>query len=49
MFKCYADNANIAKLLVDNGANVNIADENGNTPLHVATKYGKLIFLELEW
>lgn len=32
-----------AKLLVQYGADVNIPDNDGYTPLHFAVKYGKII------
>ena len=30
-----------AKALLDNGADVNVTDEEGNTPLHFAAGYGR--------
>lgn len=35
------DTTQIAHSLVSNGANVNLADENGNTPLHMAARAGR--------
>lgn len=39
---------------IKNGANVNLADENGKTPLHIAAEKGKLLSTtvfgnDLEW
>lgn len=46
--KIDSDNANIAKLLVESGSNVNVADKDGNTALHLATRYGKFIVLFIQ-
>ena len=44
---CIEGNCNIIKLLLQNGANVNIVDLNGNTPLHIASIYGKIDAVKL--
>lgn len=36
----YTDDERMAGLLIENGANLNLAAEDGNTPLHLATKSG---------
>lgn len=41
MIEFNLDNGKIAKLLIEHGANVNVSDKDGNTPLHLATRYGK--------
>lgn len=33
---------NVVELLIQNGADINIADEHGQTPLHFAAKRGNL-------
>ena len=36
----------IFKQLIDNGASVNVREDNGVTPLHYAAKYGKIVEVE---
>ena len=36
------DNGNLTESFIEHGANVNMTDINGNTPLHVSAKSGKL-------
>lgn len=40
------DTANVAKLLITNGASVNPIDKDGESPLHVAALNGKLLHLQ---
>lgn len=40
MRKKISDNENIVKVLLQNGARVNVADEKGNAALHLAADYG---------
>lgn len=42
--KTYLGNARIVKLLIENGANVNVADNDGQTPLYLADIIGNLIY-----
>ena len=37
----------IAKYLIDNGANINVYNKKGQTPLHLACFYGHLIIIDL--
>jgi len=38
----YWGNVEIVRMLIDAGADVNLKDNNGDTPLHVAAKYGRV-------
>lgn len=37
----HSDHKNITAKLIENGADVNIVDEHGQTPLHLSAKKGK--------
>jgi ankyrin repeat protein len=39
------DNGEISRLLIENGADLNVQDKSGDTPLHIATSYTKKIEL----
>jgi len=41
------DLLDIAKYLIDNGANINVYNKKGQTPLHLACFYGHLIIIDL--
>lgn len=41
LFDLYVDHANVARLLIANGANVNAKDHLDNAPLHKAALNGK--------
>lgn len=43
--KTWSGKENIAKLLIENGANVNAKRGDGYTPLHYATEFGNFIFV----
>lgn len=45
LFILFPDRANIAKLLIANGANVNTKNDEKWSPLHVAAMFGKLFIL----
>ncbi|KAI6175171.1 26S proteasome non-ATPase regulatory subunit 10 [Aphelenchoides fujianensis] len=46
-YACSKNNAKITKLLLENGAEVNVADKYGNTPLHRAASQGHMEVLQL--
>lgn len=37
------DQTNIAKKLIEHGANVNLKRDDDKTPLHIAAQYGKFV------
>lgn len=43
-----ADNTRIAKLLIDLGSDPNLPDKDGDTPLHIASRYGVYDFHFIE-
>lgn len=45
-YELNTDSEKIAKLLIDYGVNVNVSDKDGNSALHLAARYGKLIGFE---
>lgn len=44
-FFLFQDNTKIAKLLIDLGSNPNAPDKDGNTPAHIASRYGSFFLL----
>lgn len=41
---CYTEEAEMVELLIKHGANVNMEHDNGRSPLHLASRNGKIIY-----
>lgn len=49
LFSALRGQATLARALIESGEEINICDENGNTPLHAAVKYPELVELLLKF
>ena len=47
MLLCYRADYRMAKILLSRGAQANVPDSSGNTPLHVATIFGHMELVKL--